>query len=43
MKSLARDYPTDHLQIIYHFISEKPEQGEERRLFYSTESDSMKL
>jgi len=29
MKSLARDYPTDHLQIIYHFISEKLEQGRE--------------
>lgn len=26
MKSPARDHPTDHLQIIYHFFSEKLEQ-----------------
>lgn len=42
MKSPVRDHPTDHLQIIYHLVSAKLEQGE-RGLFYSTEIDCSKL
>lgn len=34
MKSLARDYLTDHLQIIYHFFTEKLEQRGKGIVFF---------